>query len=223
MNMKKGNVLLANEEQLDEVRNCVTRSFNKLRGHMSHEVATKWIGDSQGLDLLLAQMLPPDIREKVFNPTFRVIPRSRGLCIKPTNGKITISSSTDVFNGRIDPAFTRGEFHIIESSKGETPIEFLKMLRTESFAKILNEYREGQIDSLVFTQDQVVSAVRSARIGGLFLMNDFFFLASDRFSVVHVHSEIENADLLSVELLGIDSFVNLNSKACQCLFVVPIL
>ena len=166
-------------------------------------------------------MLPSEIREKVVNPTFRVI--SKGACIKPTLGTITISSATGVFTGRIDPAFAKESFCVAEGSKGETQVEFLKMLRPEKFSNILNEYREGQVDSLVFTQSQIVSAVMSAKSGELFSTNDFFFLVwnLDHFSVVHVYPDIGNADCLSVGLLDIYNFVNLNGGACQYLFVVP--
>ena len=55
----KGNVLtLAPEEQFDELRNSVARSFNKLRGRIDVTTAQKWIGNSPALDNFFEGLLP---------------------------------------------------------------------------------------------------------------------------------------------------------------------
>jgi len=58
--MKKGNVQLASEEQLDELRICVAKGFNKLRGRLDQNVAQGWIGNQPSIDKLLEGLVPPD-------------------------------------------------------------------------------------------------------------------------------------------------------------------
>lgn len=61
--LMKENVL-ATEGQMDELRTSVTRSFNKLRGRLTSDVAQGWIGNSSALDLLMAGLLPPIDKKK---------------------------------------------------------------------------------------------------------------------------------------------------------------
>ena len=58
--MKKGNVL-AGEKQLDELRICVEKAFNKLRGRIDVDTAQGWIGNSEALDRWAEQLLPLEI------------------------------------------------------------------------------------------------------------------------------------------------------------------
>jgi hypothetical protein len=58
--VKKGNVQLASEEQFDELRICVAKGFNKLRGRLDQNVAQGWIGNQPSIDKLLEGLVPPD-------------------------------------------------------------------------------------------------------------------------------------------------------------------
>lgn len=53
----QGNVHRASEEQFDETRICLEKSFNKLRGRLSNDTAQQWIGDSGALEHLVERML----------------------------------------------------------------------------------------------------------------------------------------------------------------------
>jgi len=58
--VKKGNVQtpFAIEKQLDELRICVEKALNKLRGRINTDTAQGWIGNSEALDRLVEQLLP---------------------------------------------------------------------------------------------------------------------------------------------------------------------
>lgn len=53
----QGNVQIASEEQFDETRICLEKSFNKLRGRLANGTAQQWIGDSRALDSMVEGML----------------------------------------------------------------------------------------------------------------------------------------------------------------------
>jgi hypothetical protein len=57
MSMTHGNVRLATEGQLDELRLSVERAFNKLRGRMDFDTAQRLIFDSKPLDRCIEQLL----------------------------------------------------------------------------------------------------------------------------------------------------------------------
>lgn len=61
----QGNVQTASEEQFDETRICLEKSFNKLRGRLTHGTAQQWIGDSGTLDRLVEGMLQYQPRYEV--------------------------------------------------------------------------------------------------------------------------------------------------------------
>jgi len=62
-----GNVQLASEGQFDELRICVEKSFNKLRGRLDAGTVQDWIGNSFALDQLV---------EGLILPTKAVVPKS---------------------------------------------------------------------------------------------------------------------------------------------------
>jgi hypothetical protein len=217
MNMKKGNVQAPSEKQFDELRNCVTRSFNKLRGWMSRADVEKWIGNSKDLDALLAQMLPTEVRERFGGPTYRII--SKGYFIPAVDGTDCIGVG-DVFLGRIDPIF--------ESATGKPKekinVDLLDILKCKSFFDILNEYKEDKIDSLAFSRDQILTVIRNTR--NFLDTQDFFFLLEadgrieENISVVHAYMD-SGSILLNIKILSLDDFVNLKRGVLKYLFVVP--
>ncbi len=50
--------VLATEDQIDELRIAIIRSFDKLRGRLTNDGAQEWIGNSKALDGMVAGLLP---------------------------------------------------------------------------------------------------------------------------------------------------------------------
>jgi hypothetical protein len=70
----KGNVQLASEDQFDELRICVVKGFDKLRGRFGQDVVQGWIGNQPSIDRLLEGLVPPE--KKVEQPK-KAVPENR--------------------------------------------------------------------------------------------------------------------------------------------------
>ena len=87
--MNNGNVRLATEGQLDELRLAIERSLNKLRGRIDFDTAQGLIFDSKPIDLLLEQLLPVEGKEKP-------IAQAVSTLFAPV-GTITLKATTEKF------------------------------------------------------------------------------------------------------------------------------
>jgi len=99
--MNKGNVRLASEGQLDELRIAVEKAVNKLRGRIDATTAQGWIGNSEALDRWAEQLLPS---QEANTPVvyLRPISPEEGIAIGPTSGTRTFANSANIFRGHLD-------------------------------------------------------------------------------------------------------------------------
>lgn len=115
----------------------------------------------------------------------RTISLSEKLMLKPTKGKRTIARTKDIFS-YIDADFQNYGTDVPGEARGETEVAVHEMLEDSTFAQMFGSLSAG-LDSLCFTQDQIISFVEThrsqLRTDGyatffLFKVGDKFFVAS---------------------------------------------
>ncbi|MDP2593534.1 MAG: hypothetical protein Q8P52_02710 [bacterium] len=85
--MKTGNVRLASEDQMDELRISVIRAYDKLRGRLDSTTAQGWIGNSSAVDKVLEGLLPTqdeDITPDDPRPHIEILRERPKPCIRRT-------------------------------------------------------------------------------------------------------------------------------------------
>ena len=149
--MNKGNVRIAGEPQLDELRIAVDKAVNKLRGHIDVDTAQAWIGTSGALDMVVGQLLISPIVKP--EPITRLISGDYDLVLLDTTGKRTIAKAGNVFSGGIDRDFINWGLDVSGVPTGVTRIAVHEMVRDGAFKDIFADI------TLWFTQEQVIAFV----------------------------------------------------------------
>lgn len=121
----QGNVQLASEEQFDETRICLEKSFNKLRGRLANGTAQQWIGDSGSLDRLVEGMLRCQPRYEVRDGVIYFTLISNGttgeqwIPYLKSRGKRLSPYSEDVLRSEDFKPTLAGTIHRVAVLKGE--------------------------------------------------------------------------------------------------------
>ena len=132
-----GNVQLATEGQLDELRICLEKSLNKLRGRISFTTADGWIGNSRSLDRFVEGLLPyRDIQAK--RTYTRRLFADQKLLVPATDGTKTILDAEDVFTAGIDGDFKDWDCCATGMPTPETPAEVHELIEDAKFAEMFS-------------------------------------------------------------------------------------
>ena len=150
--MNTGNVQLASEEQLDELRIAVQKSVNKMRGRIDAATAQAWIGTSGALGTFAEQLLTPPVVKS--EPITRLL-NGGELMLPATTGDRTIAKAIAIFAGYIDPNFTNWELDVLAAATAKTCIEVHEMVCDANFKTIFAGNTKR------FTQDQVIAFVET--------------------------------------------------------------
>jgi len=161
----------ATEGQMDELRNSVNRSFNKLRERLRFEVAEQWGRQSSSLDKVLERLLfsPPAVRYT------KIISGAEMLALDATDGTETIAQTKGIFTGGIDGDFIRWGLDVpSQPTKGQN-VSTLEMIKDGTFKQIYNGL-SSNLDSLCLTQPQIIGFAKKHRKWLRTEGNDTFFL-----------------------------------------------
>jgi len=147
----KANVRPASEDQLDELRIGVVKSFDKLRGSLGADVAQGWIGNSLALDRLMEGLISPESTVPAEPPkpelllelvnsitlaatTKKFVAKDRFVVDTSCRAKVKISGIGDNF----DNWFLAGDGRV-EDPIGQTDLRSHKLLKYSVDGPIITE------------------------------------------------------------------------------------
>ena len=150
---KNGNVLRpASEKQLDELRICIEKALNQMRGRIPDKVAQRWIGDNKALSVSLEQLLlPPEPEAKT---DFCQLYPDQEIVLGPTDGTRTIGKAKDVF-GFLDDNFAKWSLDIAPIPTQATKVALWEMTKNGSFQNVYTSFGRP-LEALCLTQHQII-------------------------------------------------------------------
>ena len=168
---------------LAEVAGAITDFFEKLAG----PDGTNWLTEfKRFLRKEPCWLSPTTNAMSATKPTIlRLISGGKQVVIGATIGTKTIASATNVFTWGIDSDFKNWGLDVAGRAMPETPVQVYEMVQDGDYRTIFGSL-ERDLDTLCFTQEQIVSFVRDykkwLRTGGyatffLFKVGNEFFVA----------------------------------------------